>query len=98
MVVDLGLGLHLARWLDDLLLDLDVGVPVGVDDIGLLEQGLGRQDDVSLPRGVGEKLIDHYPEVQRPERLEHPVGVRILGHWVATLDPGHLDGWVLLLG
>ncbi len=72
-------------------------MPVGVDDIGLFEHGLGRQHDVGLARGVGEELVDHDPEVESPEGLEDGARLRVLGHRVAALDPRHPERRIALL-
>ena len=72
-------------------------MPVGPDDIGLLEHCLGGENDVGLTSGIGEELIDHDPEVEGAKRLQHHVGVRILRDRVSAFHPGHAQRRVRLV-
>ncbi len=90
-VVDLRFGLHLAGRRQHPWLELHVGVPVGSDDVRLLEHVLGRQDDVGLQCGVGHELVHHHPEFQLAECLQDGVGVGVLGHGIAPFHPDHLQ-------
>ena len=71
------------------LLQLHVGVPVGADDVRLLEHRLGRQHDVRLAGRIGQKLVDDHTEVEPAQGLQDPVCLWVLGHRIAALDPGH---------
>ena len=97
MPVDLCLRPHFAWRIDELGLDLDIGVPVGTDDVGLLEHRLGGQDDVGLACGVGQELVNHDPEVEGAKGLEHLRCLGVLGHRVTAFDPRHLELGVSLL-
>ena len=73
-------------------------MPVRADHVRLLEEVLGRQDDVRLARGVGEELLDHDAEVEPAEGVADEVRLGVLRDGVAALDPATRRGGSLLLG
>ena len=95
--IDLRFRLDLPRWVDHLLLDLDVVVPVGIDHIRLFEHRFGREDDVGLPGRIGHELLDHDAEIERTDGLQYCVCLWILSDRIPSLDPQHLERRVGLI-
>ena len=91
------LRLHFSGRLDHFLFDLNVVVPISVDDIALFEHGFSWKHDVGFARRVRHELLDDDPKIESAKSFENFVRVRILRDGVPALDPGYLERRIALL-
>ncbi len=66
---------------------LQIVVPVGQVEIGVLEKRRGRQDDVGVVGRVGGELFDHHGEEILPaQAFDHELLARGRGRWIGVVD------------